>query len=344
MGGKCLFDHEIQFEMARKSLSSDSTIQPLVPLLLNFFSELLKPANDTRTLRAILAAYRALILNPAIDLEPYMHMILPDLLNIILNKDLAVALPDASRQGTRTPDSCSVEVREIAGSVLAIICANFKHKPYHIAARCISTLMHHISQPSIRSLGALYGCIVGIERVGGPRAVRKALLRHNVWKRFSKEIQDMDNNKKDPVSYCTLLYCLSALAGALSRLPECQQGISRLKYQMSARGLQSHTGYVQKKLSKQKECCIKSDERLDYFADITDETVLIHSRQPAARLSFFGSKDNFDQICYTKPNSAVARSTDLMVESTLIVRFIDLLGEKMDPFIQATATFYPIIP
>jgi hypothetical protein len=162
---------------------------------------------------------------------------------------------------------------------------------------------------------ALYGTMLGISEIGGSKLVRKSLLCNKIWRRITNEKSDNTLSKKNTMASYILVCCLSVLARTISYLPEFQQY------------LQIHQNYY---------CIMKKNfESLnfkeEYYGLEFKEFLKGKWLTPACIRTPLFSLSNLD---IGPCENMIHRRISHVQESSLLIRFIDLLGEKIIPYIK----------
>lgn len=216
--------YEMKHKAIFDSLRTTPGIQQFVPTIICFIEECFKgPSINVKTIHSILTTYTMLALNPTADIEPFIHKILPKLLSLITNcgtDETKTSLNIACSQ--KSTYLLKLEVQEKAIKTLDLIRNMNSIKPYNIEARCIQTLAHNIKNAPNCRIEALHGSIIGINMLGGSKAVRQVLISEPLLRRMDRELNRSDLWYKNDPDYNVFLNCSSALSKALSCLPECQ--------------------------------------------------------------------------------------------------------------------------
>ena len=131
-------------QAALKTLHEDAGLQQLLPYLLQFVSEgVIKNLRDPDTLLLLMRSVNALLKNPYLFMEPYLHQVMPPVLTCLLGK----------RQGPS-----DFEVREEAATVIAGVCTCFGSVYQNMVPRVVKTIvktMHDFDKPLICHYGAV---------------------------------------------------------------------------------------------------------------------------------------------------------------------------------------------
>ncbi|KAL0022759.1 hypothetical protein WJX79_000193 [Trebouxia sp. C0005] len=188
------------------SLAVDPGLHPLTP----YFSQLIaeegrKSLKSLPTLHLLLKALGSLVGNEAVQLEPYLHQIMPFILTCMVGKRLgASGLED------------HWSVREEAARLAALVCAKYGQPYYQIQPR-ITQALNTAFQQANNPLTTHYGAIVGLTALGH-QAVRNALYPnlHPYLALLQEQMQQPGNEMKRYEAY----KCFGALlhaAGAAIR-------------------------------------------------------------------------------------------------------------------------------
>lgn len=188
------------------SLAVDPGLHPLTP----YFSQLIaeegrKSLKSLPILHLLLKALGSLVGNEAVQLEPYLHQIMPFILTCMVGKRLgASGLED------------HWSVREEAARLAALVCAKYGQPYYQIQPR-ITQALNTAFQQTNNPLTTHYGAIVGLTALGH-QAVRNALYPnlHPYLALLQDQMQQSGNEMKRYEAY----KCFGALlhaAGAAIR-------------------------------------------------------------------------------------------------------------------------------
>ncbi|KDP30842.1 hypothetical protein JCGZ_13785 [Jatropha curcas] len=152
------------FKEALVSLATDSGLHPLVPYFTCFIAdEVSRGLNDYSLLFALMRVVRSLLQNPHIQIEPYLHQLMPSVVTCLV----------AKRLGNRFADN-HWELRDFTANLVASICKRFGHVYSSLQTRLTKTLLNALLDPK-RSLTQHYGAIQGLAALG-PNVVRLLLL------------------------------------------------------------------------------------------------------------------------------------------------------------------------
>jgi transcription initiation factor TFIID subunit 6 len=158
---------------ALASLSSDAGLRQLAPYMVQFVADevaraIRLPVAGARSpsplpaLQALMQTANAVLENPYIHIEPYLHQLMPTVLSCVLGKRLCLSA---------TEDHWSL--RRYAARIAASVCRRFGHAYEDLLPRITKTLMRYLVDPQ-QPLTTHYGAIVGLAALG--RRVTQALL------------------------------------------------------------------------------------------------------------------------------------------------------------------------
>ncbi|XP_038902978.1 transcription initiation factor TFIID subunit 6-like [Benincasa hispida] len=154
----------ILFREALRSLAVDSGIQPLLPYFTCFIAdEVSKNLCNCQLLIALMRMVWCLLRNPQIHMAPYLHQLMPSIITCLVAKQLGKRLSDNHW-----------ELRDLAASLVSLICKRFGHVYHNIQPRVTKTLLHVFLDPS-KLLPQHYGAVQGLADLG-PDVVRQFIL------------------------------------------------------------------------------------------------------------------------------------------------------------------------
>lgn len=157
---------------ALTSLGNDPGLHQLVPYFVHFVQE--KVSSNLKLsldiLSTMMEVIYALLTNPSLFIEPYVHHIMPSILTPLL----------AKRIGPKPVTAASYSIRDYAASLLKRVCETYGDTYSTLKTRITRTLMKGFMDLD-RPVGALYGSIIGLQALG-PEIVRVILLGNlNAW-------------------------------------------------------------------------------------------------------------------------------------------------------------------
>ncbi|KAM6582596.1 hypothetical protein CsatB_009598 [Cannabis sativa] len=154
----------VLFKEALVSLATDSGLHPLVPYFTCFIAdEVTRGLNDYHLLLALMRVVWSLLQNPHIQIEPYLHQLMPPVVTCLV----------AKRLGNRFADN-HWELRDFTAKLVASICKRFGHVYNTLQTRLTKTLLNAFLDPK-RALTQHYGAIQGLTAIG-PNVVRLLML------------------------------------------------------------------------------------------------------------------------------------------------------------------------
>mmetsp|Transcript_17553 Transcript_17553/g.49379 ORF Transcript_17553/g.49379 Transcript_17553/m.49379 type:complete len:383 (-) Transcript_17553:284-1432(-) len=154
--------------LALASLSQDPGLHPLAPYYTKLVSDRLRQQDtlqDLATLRGLLDIIWGLTSNPSVDIEVYLHRLLPVVLTCLVGANLGPVGGD------------HWALRQAAARTLQLICQKLQGSDsfYNIQSRVVKTLLSQGLLDPRKGLTSHYGAIVGLGTFGG-RVVRHLLL------------------------------------------------------------------------------------------------------------------------------------------------------------------------
>jgi transcription initiation factor TFIID subunit 6 len=153
---------------ALESLQTDNGIHQLVPYFVRFAQEEVATSlKNLPRLTAVIAAVRALVSNPHVHVELYLHQLMPSVVTCLVAKKLGGEPSDLD-------DHCSL--RERAAETMALVCAKFGEQYPTIQPRITRTLVKALLDQT-KPLATRYGAVVGLAALG-PRVTRLLILPH----------------------------------------------------------------------------------------------------------------------------------------------------------------------
>ncbi|XP_021847743.1 transcription initiation factor TFIID subunit 6 isoform X1 [Spinacia oleracea] len=154
----------VLFKEALVSLATDAGLHPLVPYFTCFIAdEVARGLGDFSLLFALMRLVRSLLKNPHIQIEPYLHQLMPSVVSCLV----------AKRLGNRLADN-HWELRDFAAKLVASICKRFGHAYSNLQPRLTRTLVNAFLDPK-RAITQHYGAIQGLGALG-PNVVRHLIL------------------------------------------------------------------------------------------------------------------------------------------------------------------------
>lgn len=152
------------FTKALASLATDPGLHPLVPYFTCFIAdEVSRGLGDFRLLFALMRLVRSLMRNHHIQIEPYLHQLMPSILTCIVSK----------RLGNRFADD-HWQLRDFTAKLAASICKSYGQIYNTLQPRLTKTLINTFLDPK-RAITQHYGAIQGLAALG-PNLVRLYIL------------------------------------------------------------------------------------------------------------------------------------------------------------------------
>lgn len=140
-------------QAALSSLRSDPGLHQLVPYFIQFISEqITHNLNNIALLSTMLEVIYSLLSNDNIFLDPYIHVLMPCILTLLLAKHI----------GT---DDQHFAVRDFAASLLEHVCKNYGKSYSTLRPRVTRTLLKAFLDAN-KPVGTLYGAIIGLKSLG----------------------------------------------------------------------------------------------------------------------------------------------------------------------------------
>lgn len=146
------------------SLAEDPGLHPAVPYFSQLITEEVKAnLRDLPRLHLLLKALQSLLANPHVQMEPYLHQLMPAVLTCLVGKKLGSG-----------PVPNHWPLREEAARLAAAVCSKYGQPFYQIQSRIVkalNTAWQQLSNP----LTTHYGAVVGLVALGH-QTVRQVLL------------------------------------------------------------------------------------------------------------------------------------------------------------------------
>lgn len=143
---------------ALSSLSSDPGLYQLLPQLCNYVVEGVKVNAAQRklnVLKHLMKMAKALLDNPAVSLEKYLHEIIPVVMTCLINKQLCLRPEAEDHWG----------LRDQAAKVLAQICKKYSNTVNSIQTR-VTRVLSQALQNNTQGLAVHYGAMAGLTELG----------------------------------------------------------------------------------------------------------------------------------------------------------------------------------
>lgn len=180
-------NEEIRKE-ALNSLAEDTGIHAMLPRFTNFISEGIKCNINENNLALIIYLMRmvkALLDNPTLSLDMYLHEIIPVVISCVVSRQLCQRIGENHWA-----------LRQYAARVLAQISKNFTTTTSMLQTRIVQSLQKPLDRRDA-ALAQIYGSIVGLSELGSD--VTKKIIIPRLPK-ISERIENLQNDlQSDPI-------------------------------------------------------------------------------------------------------------------------------------------------
>ncbi|KAL9655621.1 hypothetical protein ABK040_002284 [Willaertia magna] len=140
---------------AIESLANDPGINQLVPYFTQFIAnEVTNNLKNLTLLYRLMEMVKALLVNPNIHIELYLHQLMPTVLTCLVGKTLC-----------ENPNENHWGLRDFSANIISYICRKFGASYHTLQPRITKTLLHAFLDPK-RARTTHYGAIVGITALG----------------------------------------------------------------------------------------------------------------------------------------------------------------------------------
>lgn len=153
------------------SMAADPGLQPLVPYFVSSAVEGLRQSEPLARAHLQLLLVASLVTNPHLQLELYLHQLMPALLTC------ALTVGTSNEDQSATP-LLHAALREHASSVVARMCRHYVQPVYNLTARTASFALNTLLDAA-RPLPTQYGCIATLRALGSG-VLQVVLLPHAV--------------------------------------------------------------------------------------------------------------------------------------------------------------------
>ncbi|VVT55395.1 uncharacterized protein SAPINGB_P004575 [Magnusiomyces paraingens] len=162
--------------IALNSLRNDPGLHQLVPYLVQFVQEQISQnlKSSLSIVSTMLEVIHAMLQNPNIFIEPYIHQIMPCLLTPLLSKRVGAESKSSDSETLDETARESYAVRDFAASLVSSISEKYSDVYYSLKPRVTRTLLKGFMDVN-RSVPSWYGSIVGIRGLG-PEVVRVVIV------------------------------------------------------------------------------------------------------------------------------------------------------------------------
>ena len=187
---------ETKWHEALNSLSTDPGIYQLLPQFISFVNEGIKVNIGQRklvVLKHLVRMIGALLENPSLSLEKYLHELIPSLISCLINKQVCMR-PESEDQWT---------LRENAGKILAKICKKYSNSVNNIQPRVTKLLSQSLKSGNGQGLTVHFGAMCGLTELGQdiitslvlPRLKQESALIRAAQGQGSKVVEQVAANK-----------------------------------------------------------------------------------------------------------------------------------------------------
>uniref|UniRef100_A0A6B2L140 TBP-associated factor 6 n=1 Tax=Arcella intermedia TaxID=1963864 RepID=A0A6B2L140_9EUKA len=184
---------------ALNSLRSDPGLHQLVPYFTQFVAQqVAKNLFRLELLWTLLRMVEALLVNPHIRMDPYLHQLMPSIFTCLVGKRLC---EDGSADHWG--------LRDYASKLIALICNKFGKSYKDLQPRTTKTLVQTFLDPT-KPLTSHYGAIVGLSALG-PHCVQLLLIPNIAA--YIKLLEPKLNQDSDVVLHNEATKCYSAVLG-----------------------------------------------------------------------------------------------------------------------------------
>lgn len=155
----CVGSDEARRAEALQSLSFDPGLHEMLPRMCTFIAEGVKVnvvQNNLALLIYLMRMVKALLDNPALYLEKYLHELIPSVFTCIVSRQLCMR-PELDNHWA---------LRDFAARLMAQICKNFNTSTNNLQTR-VTRLFSSALQNEKTQLSSLYGAVAGLSELGG---------------------------------------------------------------------------------------------------------------------------------------------------------------------------------
>merc|ERR1712113_1352915 len=288
------------------------------------------PLNN-ETAYDILSGFEALLINRALNLEPYIYKILSLLLNIVLNKNQNSIYRYNKTKNNFTPIKTSY-FKSItkAVEIVSVICLKFGNKPYNLKARIIQIFVQTVKEASKCRLESVYGSILGIFSICGPETALNKMLSNFLYRRLFFETTYLDLWKKNEVKHFALLSLLSVQASIISHTFECQNLLIRKnKGLINTINPYFKTNKIESKIDSLKYNYSRFLPPV-FIGDIENSSFTKMIKKSLINFNKINSYRN-STIKKITLTGFIETSSEKIKKTTLLLRYVNLLSNKPEP-------------
>ncbi|KAL3894971.1 MAG: hypothetical protein SGCHY_004970 [Lobulomycetales sp.] len=173
--------------LALESLSKDPGLQKLVPYFTEFISENISTnLKNLDVLTSLMRTIHSLFINSTLNIEPYLHHVIPSILTCTISKRLSTS-----------PMADHWSLRRFSSTLLGIIIQKYAASYISLQPRLTKTLLKALLDPQ-KGRGTMYGAIFGL-RTMGEQAIR-LLIFPNVSFVVATLEEDMQRTSPEEIS------------------------------------------------------------------------------------------------------------------------------------------------
>ena len=172
---------ESRCQEALSSLTSDPGLYQLLPQFTSFVTEGVRVNVTQRklsVLKHLLKMIQALLENPSLTLEKFLHELIPAIFTCLLNKQICLR-PEAEDHWS---------LRELAAKILAKICKKYSNSINNIQPRITRTLTNALKS-NTQGLSVHYGALSGLTELGQEVTVSLVIPKLKQIGEFIKQAQ-----------------------------------------------------------------------------------------------------------------------------------------------------------
>tara|TARA_B110000977_G_scaffold136659_2_gene173572 strand:- start:6011 stop:7738 length:1728 start_codon:yes stop_codon:yes gene_type:complete len=178
---------------ALESLETDNGLHQLVPYFVTFVqTEVSNGLKKIQRLKAVLASVKAIVQNKNLNVELYLHQLMPSVMTCMVAKKIGGLGEDA---GSSVASADHWSLREQAAETISLVCRLFGERYPTIQPRITRTLLKALLDDT-KPLATHFGAICGLSALG-PRVTRLLILPH--LKQYLAQLEPkMTQDKKKP--------------------------------------------------------------------------------------------------------------------------------------------------
>ncbi|KAJ6240252.1 transcription initiation factor tfiid subunit 6 [Anaeramoeba flamelloides] len=197
--------HQKCLQIILNDLSQNSGIIQLVPYFIQFIASKVRIYfNQISQLITLMKATEALVMNPSIKLERYLHQLIPSIMTCALSVDLE-----------RDVNEDHWEMREYAAQIIAKICSKYRRFPA-LQPNITSVLVAALVGKNKRPLASQYGAIVCLQALG--KNTINMLLLPNIEELLSQFEKIINQDKQKQQKKIHAIRCKTALINAIGNI------------------------------------------------------------------------------------------------------------------------------